>query len=285
MTSGEYAYDLLRRLQRQFRCTDSGHRMYLYNFFGEIFNDPSVTITESAYNAFREQMDSDAALYAEKGLTSLGDIYNDSSFGASFQMLQGSFASIGIILEKQSTGTDGKLIFTLPNGTVKEITDGQGLGYSYLCARTGTEYFYAQQMMPFYSFEDDPMQDLADIHTNVAGYGTTWAYDGEGELEISGAGSMASTTLYYDLGIKSAVTSVIIGAGINRLMANALDFGTTSVVIVFLHNAADEIVFDSSFAGTSTATIDVYTDCEAVKQVDFGANKTVTYHPLSEWAG
>ena len=288
MTSGEYAYLLLRRLQRYFRCTDSGSRMYLYNFFGEIFNDPSVVITEDAYNAFCEQMDADAALYAEKGLTSLQDIYNDSSFGESFQMLQNSFATIGITLENQSDGWSGKLIFTLPSGEVKEITNSQGLGSSYLCARTGVEYAYAKEMMPYYDFEDEPIRDLSTMNTNVSGYGTYWEYDGNRELEISGLGSLASAELFNDLGIRSAVQNVIVGAGVNHLMPSSLYFPNTNMNFVFLHGAADAVQLDQNISGTSTSTTisyyyDIYTDCAAIRQATFQPNISVTFHSLSEW--
>ena len=283
MTSGEYAYLLLRRLQRHFRCTDSGSRMYLYNFFGEIFNDPSVVITEDAYNAFCAQMDADAVLYAEKGLTSLQDIYNDSSFGASFQMLQNSFAIIGITLEKQSDGWSGKLIFTLPSGEVKEITDSQGLGSSYLCSRMGVEYNYAQQMMPYYDFEDEPIRDLSTMKTNVSGYGTYWEYDGNGELEISGLGSLASAELFNDLRIRSSVQNVIVGAGVNHLMKNALYFPNKNMNFVFLHGSADDVQIAEYVSGTSTSTdisyyYDIYTDCTAIRQAVFQPNISVTFH-------
>lgn len=290
MTSGEYSYLLLRRLQRNFRCEDSGSRMYLYNFFGEIFNDPSVVVTEEAYNAFCEQMDADAALYAEKGLTSLESIHNDASFGESFQMLQNSFASIGINLEKQSDDFSGKLIFTLPSGEVKEISSSQGLGEAYLCARTGAEYTYAQQMMPYYDFENEPVYDLSSMKTNVSGYGTYWEYDGNGELEISGNGSLASADLFSDLGIRSSVQSVIIGAGVNRLMEKALYFPNTNISFVFLHGAADTVRIDEKVSGTSTSEeisyyYDIYSDCEDIRRASFQPNISVTFHSLSEWEG
>lgn len=288
MTSGEYAYLLLRRLQRHFRCTDSGSRMYLYNFFGEIFNDPSVVITEEAYNAFCEQMDADAVLYAQKGLTSLQDIYNDSSFGESFQMLQNSFATIGITLEKQDSGWGGKLIFTLPNGEVKEITDGQGLSISYLCSRTGVDYAYAKGMMPYYEFKGEPVLDLSTMNTRVSGYGTYWEYDGNGELEISGLGSLASSELFNDLGIRNSVQNVIVGAGVNHLMPSSLYFPNTNMNFVFLHGAVDAVQLDQNISGTSTSEeisyyFDIYTDCAAIRQASFQPNISVTFHSLSEW--
>lgn len=288
MTSGEYAYLLLRRLQRHFRCTNSGSRMYLYNFFGEIFNDPSVVVTEEAYNAFCEQMDADAALYAQNGLTSLQDIYYDASFGESFQMLQNSFATIGITLEKQASDWSGKLIFTLPSGEVKEITSSQGLGEAYLCSRTGAEYSYAQRMIPYYEFKGDPVRDLSQMKTNVSGYGTYWEYDGNGEVEITGQGSLASAELFNDLGIRGAVTTVVIGSGVNRFLLNSLYFPNKNVNFVFLHGSADKISFDEGFAGNSTATTpsyyyDIYTDNETVKGLTFPSNISVTFHRLDEW--
>ena len=147
MTSGEYAYDLLKRLQRNFRCTDSGQRMYLYNFFGEIFNDPSVKITQEAYTDFCNQMDEDAALYAKEGLTSLDSIYHSDHFNQSFALLQKSFGKIDIKVEYGNDTSKGWIQFTLPNGTTKTINSNQGLSNSYLCARTGAEYEYAKEML------------------------------------------------------------------------------------------------------------------------------------------
>lgn len=288
MTSGEYAYDLLRRLQRHFRCTESGSRMYLYNFFGEVFNDPSVVITESAYNAFCEQMDADGKYYAEQGLTSLYEIYNSSGFKESWAMLQGSFASIGITIEYVVNMDTGYIDFTLPNGNMKRLDAYSGLTSSYLCARTGAEYSYAQRMIPYYEFKGEPVRDLSQMKTNVSGYGTYWEYDGNGEVEITGQGSLASTELFNDLGIRSAVTTVVIGSGVNRFLLNSLYFPNKNVSFVFLHGSADKISFAEGFASSSTATTpsyyyDIYTDNETVRGLTFPSNISVTFHRLDEW--
>lgn len=287
MTSGEYAYALLRRLQRQFRCTNEGKRMYMYTFFFDIFTHPSVTLTEEAYNSFCYQMDTDVNYYAEQGLTSLKSIYQSAGFKDSFTLMQNSFATIGITV----TYSDSELTFTLPDGTVKELKSSQGLEESYLCSRTGSEYDYSKKMLPYYDFNGQDLYDLFDLNPNKAGYGTYWEYDGEGELEINGEGSLVNSSLFDCLGIRTAIHTLILGAGVNRFRNLSLYFNPTStnIELVFLHGSKDSVVFDTGFAGTAAddATVSyyykIYTDNDKIKSLVFPANISATFHSLSEW--
>lgn len=290
MTSGEYAYDLLKRLQRNFRCTDSGQRMFLYNFFGGIFNDPSVTITHDAYTAFCDQMDADASFYAQQGLTSLDAIYRSEHFNDSWAMMKKSFEKINISVEYGNDSSKGWIEFTLPSGEVKTINSNQGLGNSYLCSRTGVVFEYAKEMMPFYDLYYDKQMDLADTNTNIAGYGVCWEYDGDGEVMITGDGTLASSSLFTALGIISQIKTFIVGSGITRFLAGSLHFNIPSIDIVFLHGKYDKVTFDHHFSGVSENAevqyhYNVYTDCEAIKQASFQPNISVNFYPLSEWKG
>jgi hypothetical protein len=145
-------------------------------------------------------------------------------------------------------------------------------------------------MMPYYEFANDEIKDFSDIPTNVAGYGTYWAYDGSGTLEISGLGSMVSSSLYVNLGIRTDVKTVMVGAGISRLMSGSLYFPNSNMKFVFLHGSADDVQADENVSGTSTSEeisyyYNIYTDCEAIKRVVFQPNISVTFHALSEWDG
>lgn len=297
MTHGEYAYDLLKRLQRHFRCEDSGYRMYLYNFYYHLLNYPGVILTAETHAAFVEQMDADCVYYGNKGLTSLNSIYNDEGFSTSYTMLKGSFAAIGIGLEIISGG-EGACNFTMPDGVVLYLRNSYA-NYSYLCARSGMEYEYAKKAVKDYYY--DELEDVDELNGAVAGYGTYWEYDAdETTLEITGEGSLASKTLFNVLTeddsfsssavtISNAVTTIIIGAGVSRLMSNALNY-TKDLTIVCLRSSRDRLILDNLFAGSGTTTNSpykwiVYTDNIDLISASFPANRAVTMKPLSEWNG
>lgn len=124
MTSGQYAYLILRKLQAYTSCEDSHYRTYLYNFYGELLNDPSVVITGENYQEFCDLMDYEMDYAARMNYTTPEEVYEDENFEANYILLQNSFAAIGIDLVMTENG-DGptSLIFTLPNGEVK-ILDG-----------------------------------------------------------------------------------------------------------------------------------------------------------------
>ena len=253
MTSGEYAYNLLRQLQKRFRHPDPGYRAYLYNFFGELFQDPSVTVTQEAHYAFIEQMDADCDYYANKGLTNLLDIYEDENFETSYTVLQRSFSTIGITMTFQAKNDEGYptgIDFTMPDGNVKSISNSPFKG-AYLCARTGVEYGYARRMMPYYTFANDDINDLSTMNTRSAGYGTTWAFDETtGELEISGSGAFAGGSLLSALGIKSSINTIILGGGVDRISNSALNLSITNLTIVSLRGAKEPMTVDSGFIGS-----------------------------------
>lgn len=298
MTSGEYAYDLLRQLQKRFRHPDPGYRAYLYNFFGELFGDPSVVVTQEAHAAFIEQMDTDCDYYANKGLTGLRSIYEDENFNTSYTVLQKSFATIGITMTFQEKNGDGYpkgIDFTLPNGVVKSISNSPFEG-AYLCARSGVEYNYARRMMPYYTFANDEIKDLSTINTNIAGYGTTWTFDeATGELEIAGSGSFAGGNLLNELGIAGSISTIILGSGVNRLSVDSLDLTKTALTIVSFRGTKEPMTIDSGFIGSGTLaagstpyyTYTIYTDNEDLRNAPFSDNKkyAIVFKPLSEWAG
>lgn len=296
MTHGEYIFDLVKRLQRHFRCSDSGYRMYLYNFFFHLMNYPGVVINEETHAAFVEQMDSDCVYYGNKGLTSLQSIYNDEGFSNSYAMLKESFAAIGVTLEIISGG-EGACNFTMPDGTVLYLKSSYA-NYSYLCARSGMDYEYALQAAPDYYY--DELEDADYMNGAVSGYGTFWEYDPDDNvLEISGEGSVVSKTLFNELTvdnsytssatISNAVSTIILGAGVERLMNNSMNY-TKNLTIVCLRGARDRLTLDSGFAGSGAATDSpylwtVYTDNADLIRATFPANRKVTFKPLSEWAG
>lgn len=296
MTHGEYVYDLLKRLQRHFRCSDTGYRMYLYNFYFNLLNYPGVELNEETWQNFVDQMDEDCVYYGNKGLTSLSAIYQDDGFSTSYTMLQKSFAAIGITLEIISGG-EGACNFTMPDGTVLYLRNAYA-NYSYLCARSGMDYDYAQKAAVDYYY--DKLEDADDLNGSVAGYGTCWEYDPDAAtLEITGEGSLVSKTLFNSLTvdfsyssssdtIANAVTTIILGAGVNRLMANSLNY-TKDMTIVCLRGARADLVLDSGFAGSGTSDTPynwtIYTDNADLITATFPGNKAVTFKTLSEWEG
>lgn len=295
MTHGEYVYDLVKRLQRHFRCTDSGYRMYLYNFFFYLMNYPGVILTEETHANFVNQMDTDCVYYGNKGLTSLNAIYNDENYATSYAMLQKSFAAIGITLEVISGG-EGACNFTMPDGVVLYLKSSYA-NYSYLCARSGMDYEYAQKATKNYYY--DELEDADEMNGMVAGYGTYWEYDtDDNSLEISGEGALVSSTLFSSVttdnqflssssSVTSAVSTIILGAGVNRLMNYSLSF-SKNLTIVCLRGARAKLTLDSLFAGSSGSTTynwTIYTDNADLIKATFPTHLNITFKTLAEWAG
>lgn len=290
MTSGQYSYMLLRRMQLYVSCKDNKWRAYLYNFFGEIFNDPSVVVDETSYQRFVDMMETEVDYCAKKNLHLMESVYHDESFEQSYVLLQNSFAAIGVNMEL-AVGGDGNpssLTFTLPSGEQKIIDDisakymdGMVL---YVRSQLRVTDDYLKKMSPYYLLENEERLDLEEIGSNAAGYNTRWQYDAEtATLEIAGTGTLADAGLWELLGIET-ISTVIIGAGVYRFLEGALDFTTTT--IVDFHGELDEIVMDSGFLNTKTTRTWVfYTDNLVLRNADYGSNTTIEWHSLSEWEG
>lgn len=281
--SKKYAYELLKLLQRYFRCSDSGYRMYLYNFYSELFDRPDVIITKGVYDRFISQMERDSIYYGEKGLYNLEDIYYDSGYAESKELLTESFRAIGIEMVINSNN----ITFTMPDGTQKIIASAN-FSNSYLCSRTGCEYTYARKMMPYFDLQHLPPTRIDEVDSNVSGYGTFWEHDGVSTLEISGEGSLASYTLFAasGLNIYSTINTIILGAGVNKLMTNSLNY-TKDMTIVSLRGANQPIEFEANFSGTTTSEYNwtIYTDNVSFKNAQFATGLKITFKSLSEWQG
>ena len=108
-------------------------RVELYNFYGGIFNDPSVVIDERGYMEFSELMDREMDYCARKGYRYPEEIHGDSHFNNSYTFLQKAFRSIGIELTLYpDTEEPSELRFLLPSGVTKVLDDlgGSAEGYS-----------------------------------------------------------------------------------------------------------------------------------------------------------
>ena len=303
MTSGQYSYMLMRHLQRNISCSDSEHRAYLYNFFGGIFTDPSVVLDEASYNNSLAMLDNWTSYCAEKNLYSFSSIYYDENWNQIFENLQSALAAIGITIEL-SVDSDNYPIsatFTLPSGEqrVWEIMEHATYGMSlYLNSQMRVSDEYRVKMLPYFNLEDVEPLDLAEDGVNAAGYNTRWEYDAATKtLQISGNGTLADSALWELLGITD-ISTIIIGAGVYRLLMNSLDF--TNITIVDLHGEADEIMLemdrrnDAGFNGAGdrhfygdpkTARSWVfYTDNQTLRNVEYeGAD--IEWHTLAEWEG
>lgn len=299
MTSGQYSYLLLRKLQTYVSCTDSSYRAYLYNFFGEIFNNTSVVIDEIAYNRFNDLMERDIEYAARRNLQTPSSIYYDENYNENAFLLQEAFRSIGINLEIVLNNTDivypEKLIFTLPSGEQK-ILDGLGTYWYdklFLNSQVRNTRDYFLQMLPYYRLEHEEVQDLAVIGTNAAGYNTRWTFDAAtSTLEITGTGSLAASWLWTTgvgyLGLIADMNTpltMIIGAGVSRLLKEALCL--TSLTIVDLHGEFDDIMLDDEFylRSKNNGTWIFYTDNRKLREYPYPDNITIEWHTLSEWEG
>lgn len=292
MTTGQYANLLLRKLQVYFSCSDTGYRAYLYNFFGSIFNDPSVKLTERTTQCFIDLMDDEIDYAARKNLYTLESLYNSDRFDRTWLALQNSFSSIGVNMTYESDG-DGptNIMFELPSGKILNWVCRQYNSYVRVNSQLRVTDPYREQIRTYYML-DGVKDDLNESGTNVAGLGTKWEFDEDsGELTISGEGTLAGTKLWNELGFLDKIKTVIVGAGVNHLTAYSIANGSSDRIpvganLVFLHGAADPVRLDA-IVGIQTLTpiynYTIYTDNNDILNYDWPGTATITYHPLSEW--
>ena len=295
---------LLRRMQLYVSCKSSEYRAYLYNFYGEIFNDPSVVVDEASYQRFVDFMEVEVDYCAKKNLHLVESVYRDENFQSHYVFLQNAFAAIGVNMElaTDEQGDPTSLTFTLPSGEQKVLDDfstkymnGMVL---YVRSQMRVTDDYLQKMKPYYLLENEEPLDLTDIGTNAAGYNTRWEYDADtATLKITGNGTLADSELWGLLGIDT-ISTIIIGAGVYSLLANSLDF--SNVTIVDLHGETDEIMLEfdkqsDDFGGSATIHFYgdpknakswiFYTDNLTLRNVAYDENVSIEWHSLSEWEG
>ena len=305
-SSGQYAYRLLRVLQRHMRCDFEQDRVALLNVAGWMFNNPNVIITESAYNQFIEYLDQDIGIIAEKDLYNVYDIVNDDSFSSINTLLKKAFASIGITVTSDLTS----YTFTLPNGDSRELlgsaysTDSAGVLTLNMTSRTGVTDSYWLDIKHIYFLTDEEVLSTDDLTYDTCGDGTTWEWDGTNNvLTISGIGSIfGNTTSTADdtdfwtrlgMGIGSNAETVVIGAGVNSIGDSCFSSLKTSGVsyvcmqpenmtVALGTNWVGKHVSGSKSAGSAT----IYTDNLDIKNYDYSSyNFNATIKPLSEWGG
>ncbi len=292
MTSAQYANLLLKKMQVYFSCSDTGLRAYLYNFYGEIFTDPSVILTQETYQAFVDQMEEEVNYAAQNNLYTLEQIYYSSRFNDQFVILQNSFAAIGITLTltKDSFGYPSKLEFALPSGEVKVWKCQTYNDYAKVCAQLRCTDDYARRMRSFYllSGEDAP---LLEEDINVAGLGTKWTWmEEEQTVSVTGEGTLASYYLWSELGFINQVKNIMVGSGVTEITKWAMAMpDQTNFIFLQSENAPVKIhpqqFTASSNEGAKVFTYHIYTDNLTIRNNDYGDNPNVVliFHPLDEW--
>lgn len=295
MTSDQYKYLLMRKLQQSFSMKYSKDRAYTQSFFWALFDD-SVTVTESAYNEFVSIMDDQLDEMAALGVYLCEDVPSQYITDNQY-LLVNAFAAIGITLEVSTLSEGGGYqgVFTKPNGetlTYKVSGFGstqEGYNYFYINDRARTEYLYARASAPAYNFEG--VEFPAEVNPKIAGPGTYWSYDADSTtLTVSGDGTYVGATTDTQLG-SGEYTTVIFGANVSRLLDYCCTMKETT--IVFLH-AADaaltlgpDCLAKKGSCNTTYLTATVYTDCQAA--IDLFSSSTysanITLHSLSEWEG
>lgn len=294
MTTGEYSYLLLRKMQTYVSCGSDTLRAYLYNFFGEVFNDPSVVIDEQSYQNFVKHIDEEMDYCAKRNLNTAEEVYEDERFGTMQTIFQRAFAEIGIDVYF-TYGDDynypTSVVFILPSGRKLELLDL----YEYL----GTEEYFANyvsfrsrmrvtdeyfnQMQSYYYLDHEPKHDLRKMETHIAGDGTVWKYNPVHKvLEIGGRGYLVGKQLWENMGIEP--DTIIIGAGVTTLCSDSIGF---SVTMVDMHGAKDHLQLDAGWCGSTTTArlLVIYTDNEILRNYEFADNIAVQFYALSEWEG
>lgn len=291
MTSDQYKYLLIKRLQRHFSMGNAQDRVYTQSFFWKLF-DESITVTETSYNEFVSVMDDQMDYLAKQKIYACNRIPT-SYIQEHGILLINAFAAIGVTLVINTDNTQAE--FTKPNGEtmiyhVSPYGSYPGSNYFYINSIARTEYLYAKASAPAYNFQgiDFP----AEINPKIAGPGTYWAYDADNAtVTISGSGAYAGAPTDTQLGSGEFAT-VIIGANVSRLLDYCYVKAETTFVL--LHPADADLIMDPKCLVKRTSgktdqykTVTVYTDCQAAIAVLSAGEfaEYVTLHSLSEWEG
>lgn len=293
LTSSQYANLLLKKLQICFSCSDTGYRAYLYNFYGEMFTDPSVILTEDSYRMFVNLMDEEMDYAAKNNLYNLEDVYYSPRFNDGFVILQNSFQAIGIqlVLTKDNfLGLPNEMIFTLPSGKVMTWTCSNYNGVVRVRTQLRATDDYLRRMRAYYLLSSEEGELLTD-NINVAGLGTQWEFDQEnGTVTVLGQGTLASFRLWQELGIYDDISTVIVGSGVNYLTKSSMQMKTgTSFVFLQSENApvriADILYSSADSSSSPKYTYNIYTDNLAIRNHVYQTNPNVTlvFHPLSDY--
>ncbi len=220
---------------------------------------------------------------AQKGYTTPSEVHNDTDyFNSSYILLQNSFAAIGIRLEMDSTSNPTKLTFTLPSGRISVLNNLQGVWDEQIrfVSRLRVTDTYFKQTMSYYNLEEEDSIDLKEVGANAAGYNTYWNYNETNQtVEISGNGTLANFNLWKELKI-SKVSTMILGAGVYRLLKYSLN--SENLVIVDFHGENDPILIEPLCAVDKKLII--YSNNKSMREYDwakYGVN--VEWHNLSEW--
>lgn len=299
-TSEQYKYMLLRRLQRDFSMPSAADRAYTYNFFVQLFE--GVEVTEEAYNAFIDALDTELAFCAEHGYYEAFDLgglpTNDLS-----DLLKPAFALLGIdiVFEVAPMNYYGTVTFTKADETVlvwtcqpdlsSTLSMGTGVNDFRINSKSGREYDYAARCAPYWRMDAGPPEETG-LDSHSAGSGLTWAYSEEDTtLTVSGTGSYAGVLPDEQLGC-GEYTTLILGAEVSRLLPGCFGDGTSNYhmfdnlkTIVLLRAAGEPIRIDEIFISVPDRTLDIYTDNEQFKSYAFPLHVTVNWHTLAEWGG
>lgn len=289
MTSDQYKYLLMKRLQRSFSMKFTQDRIYTQNFFWKLF-DSSVTVTESTYTEFVSIMDDQLAYLAEQKIYLCEKIPSKYVQEHGF-LLVDAFAAIGITLVIDQD--NNAAIFTKPNGEIMtykvNATASKGSNYFYINGVASTEYLYAKASAPAYNFQG--IEFPAEINPKIAGPGTYWAYNADtATMTISGSGTYAGAPTDAQLGA-GEFTTVIIGANVSRLLDYCYVKAETTFVLLHPADAAlivdPKCLVEKGSCSDTYKTATVYTDCQAAIDLFSSAEYAnyITLHSLSEWEG
>lgn len=303
LTSGQYAYLLLRQLQRDISCTWKGDRMAALTYFGAVFKDPTVVLTYAVYLQFSALMAEGIEYCAAAGLYELDNILNDSTAKDKFMTpIKTTFAAIGCTVNDTDIAS-GELIITTPGGTAYQIHGNRfdGLGENeHLCSRLGCTDEYWDAIKRVYAMENEPLLSIEDIEHRRCGDNATWTISGN-VISISGTGAVLGGQrnslvkhfcLFNMTNLAEAATTIVLGAGIDTLGAYSMDLAD-SMTLVCLRAADDPMTFEDAWMGVlptvdtkaSAMSMVIYTDNLALRSYSFPSKVTVTWHTLSEWEG
>lgn len=291
LTSEQYKYLLLKKLQRHFSLTSVEDRNYTYTFFNKLF-DNSVTITEDSFNRFVEIMDDELVYCAGNGIYACKDI-TSTMINEHGVVLINAFSAIGIDLKIEEvyngdSKVGGDATFTKPNGEVM-VYEVRGTlmatkNYFYIYSKSQTEYQYAKLSAPYYNLENMDLLELSDIESNLCGLGCYWSFDVEtATMTISGDGIYYPPTTDEQLG-SGIYKTLILGANVSQLTAESLAVSDIET-IVLLHASDFPLVLDKVIDSKTAYTWEVYTDNLAFKNYAWSSNVAITWHSLDEWEG
>lgn len=266
-------------------CGDDSYRLYLNNFFWDLFKDESVKVSELQYDEFCELLNSEAEYIHSKNYRSTSSVFDDSHFrpfedsmNRLFNIIDISITTTRVTNVWTSDGTAPEEIhFLLPSGETKTLKDiGDNHSKVEFCTQSHLNDLYAIQTLPFYLHDFDET-DISKETSNNDGYGLSWVYDESSKiLVLNGYGSVPSMEAWNYIGIPEIKEIYLNSPNINRFLPKSF---AKDLIILDLRETSETLIYPTCC--NEENTLFIYSD--NIDMIDYNWKATTYLFPKENY--